>query len=151
MNQSSANFFGYDIFHKDKVTLTHEADPNNRFDSDSTITEWEIADNVVKSDSCFADIVTTMKLEKNKEYYLLAYTGSAGDSFSSNTACNLFFIDIFSTLAKAEKVIEAMKHPVRQPVFSYQDENGFSRSLDCTWYDYFQPVEDFILKRISLL
>jgi hypothetical protein len=145
----SEQFFGYDIFHEGKMEIIREASYENEFDGDDTYTYWTIGTEIMASDSGFANIVTTLKLEHDKPYYLVCYSTSAGDSFSIDKACNLFFLDVFTDLKKAQHVIELMKKNDK-PTFSYVDDSGFERIIESVWYDYFQPVHEYIIKPVSL-
>jgi hypothetical protein len=143
------NFFGYDIFHEAKLEIIRERNYEKEFDGDDTYTYWTIGSEVIDSEDCFANIVTTLKLEHNRPYYLVCYSTNAGDSFSTDKACNLFFLDIFTDLTKAQNIIEQMKKN-ETPTFSYEDQMGFHREIQAVWYDFFQPIHEFIIKPVSL-
>lgn len=157
--------FGYELPYTSQQEVTNEADPEDKWSSDSTHTDYTVSSVLRKVDG-YADIASPFELELNTEYFLvyLIYSrgnSSRGDSFSHHSGSNIEFIEVFKDRSKAE-ALEAMIEKNHSNYNSkkdfgegshqitYKDECGNDKLLYCPWNGYFENLDSVQVLSVTL-
>lgn len=153
--QNDIIYYGYCIETTPYTEVTREADPNEDYDGDDTYTDWEISTTITPAkDSISCDVALPFILEENKKYYLVYIIYSDGDSFSSQTREHLELITVFTTLEKAQNLVEQIKEDDINNnstySFTYQDEIGKLIKTSARWKGYFNGIEQCEVHEVCL-
>jgi len=110
------NFYAHVDF-KASTYATNEADPDDAWSRESTSTDWEMPDDyTVLSADRYGAIPLTFMPEEGKDYFMVYYIWSTGDSFGNDESSNCEIHGIYKTEeeAKAEekKLGEVTDHSV---------------------------------------
>lgn len=154
--------YGYNIEHTSYTEVTREADSEDSWDRDDLSTSWDIGVNISESDSKFPDIVSSFKLDLNKNYYLVYVIHSTGDSFHHHDGYQCQFIEIFTDQQAANNLKNAIlnhhkdynenRKDLGETAYSlpYKDELGNDKKISCDWNGYFESIENCVVHTVNL-
>ncbi len=154
--------YGYKIEHKGYTDVTREADPDDSWDRDDLSTSWDISNNILETDTQFPDIVSSKKLDFEKEYFLVYVIFSTGDSFHHHSGYDCRLIDVFEHKENAQKLVEMIEkqnenyqsnqRDLGENAYSmtYTDESGETKQISCDWNGYFERIDSCDIKTVTL-
>lgn len=83
-------------------SVTREADPDDKYDRDSTSTDHTVSGLSVSEDNRFDVVGAFVPDADNQKCFLVYVIYSTGDSFGHDENANIEFIQVFKTLEKAQ-------------------------------------------------
>lgn len=153
--------YGYNIEHTSYTEVTREADPEDSWDREDLSTSWTIGLNISASDNNFPDIVSSFKLDLNKNYYVVYIIHNTGDSFHHHSGYQCQFIDIFIDQDSANNLKTAIinhnkdynnRKDLGENSYSllYQDQMGNEKKVSCDWNGYFESIQTCEIQTVNL-
>lgn len=137
--------------------VTREGDPNEQYDGDDVDNSHSIY-GFKLAKSYGGDITLTYEPQFDRDYFLLYYLWSTGDSFSYESG-KIEFVDLYETSEEAELAkkkieqhYETRNTPGNKrtngPIIKYS--NGTKAELTVPYYGYFESLESVEVQTIRL-
>lgn len=153
--------YGYNLEHTSYTEVTREADPEDSWGADDLLTSWDITANITESDKSSPDIITSFKLNFDKNYYVVYVVYNTGDSFHHHSGYECVFVELFQEKEKADNLVKTIiKHnkdynnnkDLGENAYRlvYKDQENNNKTISCDWNGYFESIETCEVKTVNL-
>lgn len=131
-------------------TVTREADSDDRWDRDDTLTEWHVSGIKVVPDRDYFDVIVPFDVDKQGWYWLVYVIYSTGDSFGYDQNGCMEVLDLFIDGSKAQACADAVSGD--NTSVTWIREDGSEGKLGYVpWNGYFESLSYVRFEKVAVI